>query len=175
MASKILRRPLAGACRSIMLPTISMTRSGMSGGSCPQRKHLPPDKSAGSRVTIRLSALGFSILLILAWFGCSEDPNSTGFSLLPANDSLTVYAKQLSGTADTTFRTRISASSQSVLVGQSQGLIANALISFDGVAGIPSASILDSARLNLRLNYRFKDSTGSFGVEVRRMVMAFKV
>jgi hypothetical protein len=116
-----------------------------------------------------LRTIGVPLLILIVLFGCSNDPNSTGYSLLPSQDSLQVLSRTFYATGDTTFRARISAVSQTILVGQSQGLEADAILRFGGLASIPATSILDSARLNLHINYRFKDSTGNFGLEVRRM------
>jgi hypothetical protein len=113
--------------------------------------------------------IGVLLLLVVVSIGCSEDPNSTGYSLLPGQDSLKVNYKTFYATADTTVRVRIEAVSQSILVGQAEGVESDAILTFGSINVIPAASILDSARLKLHVNYKFRDTTGNFGIEVRRM------
>src|SRR5229473_5961346 len=109
------------------------------------------------------SLLAIVTLLSLFTFGCSDDPGTVGLGVLPPQDSLHVHSFLISAKSDTTFLSRIVGGGATLLVGKFQSLQAASLLSFSGISVIPAGAELDSVTLSLKINYRFKDSSGTLG------------
>ncbi len=112
-------------------------------------------------------------MLCLLAAGCSEYPNMVGLGVLPPQDSLTIDSLKIFSTSDITFLSRVVGGSSTLLFGTYQALEARTLLSFAGFSTIPQTASLDSAKLTLRINYRFMDSSGIVGIEVRKFLHSF--
>ena len=115
----------------------------------------------------------FTVTLALFLTGCSDDPNLVGLGVLPPQDSLQILARETFATADTTIFSRVVGGSSTLLLGTYETLEARTLLAFSGISAIPQTAVLDSARLTFRINYRFKDSSGTVGIEAHRFRRAF--
>lgn len=120
-------------------------------------------------ISLLASVLSFTIL----WLGCSDEPNAVGLGILPPQDSLHIDSAVVSATSDVTFLKRIRSTATTLLLGRDQGLEGRTMLYFAGLSSIPATATLDSATLSLRVNYRFKDSSGTLGFEVRKMKTSF--
>jgi hypothetical protein len=119
--------------------------------------------------TLSLVIVGIALLALVS-LDCSDDPSSVGLGVLPPQDSLHIISIEPAATSDTTFLSRVVGGSSTLLVGKFQTLEARALLSFSGLNSIPDSATLDSARLTVRVNYRFKDSAGTVGFAVHRFL-----
>ncbi len=116
----------------------------------------------------------YAILLLvsLALAGCSNDPNDTGKNLLSPADTLKFGTLQTTSTSGTSFLYRITGTSND-LIGTYQDLQARTLLQFSGILSIPSNARIDSAVLTIYAPYRFKDSSGTIGFFVHRMLRSW--
>lgn len=101
--------------------------------------------------------------------GCSNDPNDTGKNLISPSDTLKFGTLVATSTSDTTILYRITTSSND-LIGAYQDLQARSVLQFSGILSIPSNARIDSAVLTIYAPYRFKDSSGTLGFFVYRML-----
>ena len=114
-----------------------------------------------------LFAICSSLILVS---GCSDDPTDIGLGILPPQDTVRTETREFFATSDTTFRERINGASGRLLVGKYQDIStpqdieARTLLEFDGVPIFTPGTIIDSAFITLTIDYRFEDSTGSFGL-----------
>jgi hypothetical protein len=90
--------------------------------------------------------------------------------LLTAQDTLHLETRVFGATSAANFLTRINGNSGRVLVGTFQDLEANALIEYTGIPKFISGSTLDSATITLTVDYRFRDTTGEFGISAHNMI-----
>jgi hypothetical protein len=104
---------------------------------------------------------------ILFWFvSCSDEPNATGISIIP--DTLRIESIVSASTRDTTVVVRIGGFSSSLLTGKTGTYEARTIMEFV-ISGYSSSFIIDSAVVNLRLNYKFVDSVGALGFQAHNM------
>ena len=112
------------------------------------------------------------LLCVLPWNVCNDDPASVGLGLLPTGDSVNVSTITVTGTSDNSFLYRVNGRSTIFLTGMSNGIEARTLLNFTGLATIPVNVTIDSAILSMTIAYRFRDSTGALGFELRRVAKA---
>ncbi len=105
--------------------------------------------------------------------GCSDEPNAVGIKILPPQDSLHIVTYVASATSSSSFLDRVRGTSSTFLLGKTNGIEARTMLRFAGISAIPLTSVIDSAVLSLPINYRFKDSSGTLGFEVHRMLLPF--
>jgi hypothetical protein len=117
--------------------------------------------------------LAFTATFALLFIGCSNDPNIVGLGVLPPQDSLQVVSYEAFASSDTTILSRVAGGSSTLLLGTFQSLETRTLLGFSGLSAIPQTAVVDSARLTFRINYRFKDSSGTVGIEAHRFSRAF--
>jgi hypothetical protein len=115
----------------------------------------------------------FLLIALLAWAGCSEDPGTVGIGVLPPQDTLKVFSYETYASSDTTIMRRVVGGSTSMLLGTYESIEARTIFSFAGMSVIPQSAVLDSARLTLHINYRFRDSSGIVGFEAHRFARGF--
>jgi hypothetical protein len=120
------------------------------------------------RSVVRKSASILSLILVLS--GCSDQPGDVGMGLLTAQDTLHLETRVFNATSAANFLTRINGNAGRVLVGTYQDLAANALVEYSGIPKFHSGSTLDSATVTLTIDYRFKDTTGEFGISAHNMI-----
>ncbi|HTK80880.1 MAG TPA: hypothetical protein VL633_01170 [Bacteroidota bacterium] len=114
------------------------------------------------------------LFLMIVGAGCSEDPNLVGLGVLPPQDTLHVATATTFATGDTTFLSRVTGGSSTLLFGNYQTLEARSLLAFSQFsATIPSTAAIDSAVITFKINYRFRDSSGTVGIEAHRFSRAF--
>ena len=115
----------------------------------------------------------YTILVLGGIVGCSDDPNAVGIHLIPGKDAVTIDSLKIPATVTSTDTARVRDNSTTLLLGKYQHYEARTLFQFSGIpTNLPSAMI-DSAVLQLRINYRFKDSTGFLGFEIHQMTQAW--
>ena len=102
--------------------------------------------------------------------GCSDQPGDVGKGLLTAQDTLHLETRLSYATSAVAFLTRINGNSGRVLVGTYQDLEASTLVEFAGIPRSDSAVTIDSATIRLGVEYRFRDSTGEFGLVAHNML-----
>src|SRR5260221_2362896 len=120
------------------------------------------------RSVVRKSASILALYLLLS--GCSDEPGTVGTGLLTPQDSLHLETRVFSATSATNFLTRINGNSGRVLVGTYQDLEANAVVEYSGIPKFNSGATFDSATITLTVDYRFKDTTGEFGISAHNMI-----
>src|SRR5262249_13833257 len=113
------------------------------------------------------------LILLILGAGCSEDPNLVGLGVLPPQDTLHVASATTFATGDTTFLSRVTGGSSTLIFGNYQTLEARTLLAVSGLSAIPSTAGSDSAVLTFKINYRFKDSSGTVGIEAHRFSRNF--
>jgi hypothetical protein len=118
-----------------------------------------------------VSAVLLSFLLLPS--GCSEDPGEVGRGLLTDQDTLHLETGDIPGTSLSNFLNRINGNSGRALVGLSQDLEARSIMEFTGIPAFGSGVTIDSATIFLKIDYRFKDSTGEFGLTAHNMLHAW--
>jgi hypothetical protein len=117
-----------------------------------------------------LSALGFLILILLST-RCSNDPDETGLGLVSPQDTIKILSSATGATHDTTFIARISGGS--TLIGLSDGIESRALLQFFGFNAIPGTAPVDSAVIEIPLNYWFRDSGGTMAFSAYEMLTSW--
>ena len=122
---------------------------------------------------LKFAPLVFAGVLSLFAIDCSDEPGAVGLGVLPTQDTLQVASHRAFATSDTTFLSRVVGGASTLLVGKYQMLEAVTLLSFNGLTTIPSDATIDTATLSLRVNYRFKDSSGTAGFEVHKFLRSF--
>ncbi|MBI3194656.1 MAG: DNRLRE domain-containing protein, partial [Ignavibacteriae bacterium] len=76
-------------------------------------------------------------------------------------------------TFDTSYQSRIIGGSTRQLIGKDEGIEARAIFQFSGIPTNASSAIIDTAILRFPITYRFKDSTGEFGLHIGRMLRSW--
>ena len=108
---------------------------------------------------------------ILCAAGCSHDPDETGRLLVSPQDTISLRSSAIPSTTDTTYLVQIGGGS--ALVGYSQGIESRALVEFSGFTGIPSIAPVDSAVIQIPLNYWFRDSGGTLAFSAYEMLTSW--
>ncbi len=121
-----------------------------------------------------LSIFLIIILALTLTNGCSDVPSSIGIGLIPPQD--TIKLKQIEIKADSAISiiTPISGS-LSTLVGKyhdpttNTSAIAYALLQFKGFTNIPDSAVIDSAYINIKINYKYKEMSGKIRFSIHEM------
>jgi hypothetical protein len=115
----------------------------------------------------RISRLfSFAVLLFITFFGCSDDPNQLGKSLLLPQDMLRIATVQIRATGDTTFSIKTINNSGRLFVGLRDNLEAVSILRFISVPAFTITKVIDSVKLVLVPNYVNGDSLKPFGFTV---------
>lgn len=120
---------------------------------------------------VRKSAAILSVFFILS--GCSEEPGDVGRGLLTAQDTLHLETRVFTATSAINYLTRINGNSGRALVGTYQDLEARTLVEFPGIPAFRPVVRIDSATITLAVEYRFRDSSGEFGLEAHNMIRSW--
>jgi hypothetical protein len=99
------------------------------------------------------------ILFLFLALHCSKDPDATGSGLVSPQDTITIRSSGTFASGDTTFLDRINGGS--TLIGYSSGIESRAFLQFSGFSNIPSNAPVDSAVIQIPINYWFRDSGGT--------------
>ncbi len=110
------------------------------------------------------------LFFILLPSGCSEDPGEVGRGLLTDQDTLHLETREITASSASNFLNRINGNSGRALAGLSQDLEARAIMQFPGIPAFGAGVKIDSATVFLRIEYRFKDTTGEFGLTAHNML-----
>jgi hypothetical protein len=111
-----------------------------------------------------------SILILLYMNGCADDPpNAVGTGILPARDGFNIISFDTTASLSNTYLNRISGASTVLMLGKYQDNEASSLLSFLIDSTKYAGMRLDSATLSFRISYKFKDSTGTLGFQIRNM------
>ncbi len=115
----------------------------------------------------------FTVSLLL--LSCSDDPNDVGLGLLPLTDALKIDSVNVVATSDTSFLFRNTGSSPKLMLGNydngtGQRMKAKIVLQYGGILSVPPGSVVDSAVLKLTMDYRFKNSSGTFGFKIHEMI-----
>jgi len=110
------------------------------------------------------------LFLMLLPSGCSEDPGEVGKGLLTDQDTLHLETRGMPGTSTSNFLNRINGNSGRTLLGLYQDLEARTIMEFSGIPGFGPGVKIDSATVFLKIDYRFKDSTGEYGLTAHNML-----
>jgi hypothetical protein len=115
--------------------------------------------------TTTIAALLTALAVLLAG-GCADEPNASGSRLLP--DSVDMVTVTTVATSDSNYLVRIGGNQATLLVGESSGFEAYALVRFSFPV-FDTTSAIDSAFITVRPNYRLPDSGGAASFTVHRM------
>jgi hypothetical protein len=122
-------------------------------------------------------SLNIFIIIILALTltnGCSDDPSSIGIGLIPPQDTIKLKKIEIKADSAISIITPISGS-LSTLVGKyhdpttNTSAIAYALMQFKGFTNIPDSAVIDSAYINIKINYKYKETTGKIRFSIHEM------
>ena len=115
---------------------------------------------------------GIIILTYLA-SGCSDDPNSVGKGLLPQIDQLKIASVETTAVSGSKYLLRIGGYFNRLLVGRNQSYEAFTLLQFSGLSQLLSSDFLEKATLKFSITYRFPDTSGILGIDVRQFQRSF--
>ncbi len=118
-----------------------------------------------------LFSIGLSLLLLL--LGCSDDPNSVGYGLLPIQDSLSLRSFTVMPDSSSNYTYRLAGTASQQLFGKAEGIECRALMQFSGLPTSLSSYDLDTAFLRFPISYRFLDSNGNFNIRFRTLLRAW--
>ncbi len=113
---------------------------------------------------------GTAILLAL-FSRCSNDPDETGLGLVSPQDTVKVLTSSVSANHDTTVQIRVSGTT--ALIGYSNGIESRALLQFYGFTSIPSTAPVDSAIIQIPVNYWYRDSGGTLSFTAYEMLSSW--
>jgi hypothetical protein len=110
------------------------------------------------------------ILGLLSYNGCTDDPpNAVGSDVLPVNDGFNILSYDTTASSSSTYLNRIGGVSTVMMLGKYQDNEARSLLSFTIDSTLYPKSRIDSATLNFRITYKYKDSLGTIGFEIHNM------
>ncbi|TAK55966.1 MAG: DNRLRE domain-containing protein [Bacteroidetes bacterium] len=115
----------------------------------------------------------FTSFLLLLLIGCSDEPNAVGIGLLSPDDSLSLNTVGLTATTSSTYLARIAGVSARQLFGKSSDIETRAIIQFAGIPYGLSSFTIDTAVLRVAITYRYKDSSGTLGLDVKRLLRSW--
>jgi hypothetical protein len=117
--------------------------------------------------------LSLLCLLLFFVFGCSDEPTNIGENIIPTSDAPQTDSILTKATSSQTFLHSISANAGILFLGEYGDIKAKTLLQFSNLTSIPSNVTIDSAKLTMSINYRFKDSSGTIGIEVHQMLSSW--
>jgi hypothetical protein len=111
----------------------------------------------------------FFLAMLIISFGCTDDPSELGAGLVSPTDTVQVQYYATAGTSDSTYLYRINGLS-STLIGIYETIEARSLLQFPSLSSIPDTAIIDSAILQVPLNYAFMDSLGHVAFDIHSLL-----
>ncbi len=123
-----------------------------------------------------ICTLAITLIGILLLAGCSDDPSDIGLGLLSSNDRIIIDSLHLQSDSTFTVISHITGNASTLLLGRHQ----NTSNAFDsklmldfGRFSVTNFPVIDSAKISFNINYRFKDSSETFGVSAHQIYGAW--
>jgi hypothetical protein len=110
------------------------------------------------------------ILFLILMNGCTDDPpNAVGVSILPSRDGFNILSFDTTANYSSSYLKRLSGASTLLMLGKYQDNEAASILTFNLDSTLFPGSKIDSATLFFHIGYKFKDSVGTIGFQIRNM------